>query len=116
MRTESPAPVLSVRDLGHRFPGGAYGIRHVSLSFSRGEFVIIAGRNGSGKTLLTRHLVGLAKPTEGQVLYRGRPISRNLADVRSSVGIVFQDADSQLVGQSIEEELRFGPENMRLPE
>lgn len=116
MRLGAQDPVLSTLDLGHRFPGGGYGIRHVSLSFRRGEFVIIAGRNGSGKTLLTRHLVGLAKPTEGQVLYRGRPISRNLADARNSVGIVFQDADSQLVGQSIEEELRFGPENMRLPE
>jgi len=116
---ESPAPretVLETENLGHRFPEGGYGIRGVSLAFRSGEFVIIAGRNGSGKTLLTRHLLGLARPTEGRVLFRGEPAHRNLPRLRDTVGLVFQDADSQIVGQTVEDELRFGPENARLPE
>ncbi len=111
-----PVPMLRTENLGHRFPGGGYGIRNVSLAFHSGEFVIIAGRNGSGKTLLTRHLVGLVKPTEGRVLFREAPAGGNLSRLRSAVGLVFQDADSQIVGQTVEDELRFGPENSGLPE
>lgn len=116
MRGTAAEPILRTEGLGHRFPGGNYGIRDVSLPFFKGEFVILAGRNGSGKTLLTRHLVGLLKPTEGRVLYRGEPIFKEITLVREKIGLVFQDADSQLVGQTIEDELRFGPENSKVPE
>lgn len=111
-----PTVLLETRNLGHRFLDGSFGLRGVSLSFRAGEFVIIAGRNGSGKTLLTRHLLGLLRPTEGQVLFQGEPIRGRLSRLRQAVGLVFQDADSQILGQTVEDELRFGPENARLPE
>jgi biotin transport system ATP-binding protein len=113
--------ILAAENLSHHFAGGTKehpfsGLKNISVTFRAGEFVILAGRNGSGKTLLTRHFVGLERPTSGRVLYRGRPVSENINLVRRNIGLVFQDADSQLVGQSVEEELRFGPENLRLPE
>jgi biotin transport system ATP-binding protein len=108
--------LLVVEHVSCRFPGGAPGLEDISAVFRRAQFVIIAGRNGSGKTLLSRHLVGLVRPESGRILFRGKPLEKNLKALRREIGIVFQDADCQLVGQSVEEELRFGPENLRLPE
>jgi energy-coupling factor transporter ATP-binding protein EcfA2 len=99
----------------HCFSSGAFGLRDVSLSISQGDLLVLAGRNGSGKTLLVRHLVGLARPTEGRVLYRGQPIERDLRAVRSSIGLVFQDAEAQIIGRTVAEDVAFGPSNLRLP-
>jgi biotin transport system ATP-binding protein len=108
--------LLAAEHVSCRFPGGAVGLDNITAAFRRAQFVIIAGRNGSGKTLLSRHLVGLVQPSSGQILFRGKALEKNLNQVRREIGLVFQDADCQLVGQSVEEELRFGPENLRLPE
>ena len=108
--------IIEIQSLSHRFPDGTWGIKNINLSFSKDEFVIIAGKNGSGKTLLMRHITGLVLPTEGSVLYCGKPVNSCLGEVRGKIGLVFQDADSQLVCQTIEDELRFGPENACLPE
>ena len=116
MKPLAGQPLLEAKNLSHIFPGGKKGLADITLGFWPKEFVIITGRNGSGKTLFSRHLVGLTAPSQGEVLFRGKPLRQNLRKLRSAIGLVFQDADSQLVGQSIEEELRFGPENLRLPE
>ena len=108
--------IIEIQSLSHKFSDGIWGIKDINLSLSKGEFVIIAGKNGSGKTLLMRHITGLASPTEGLVLYCGKPVNSCLEEVRGKIGLVFQDADSQLVCQTIEDELRFGPENACLPE
>jgi biotin transport system ATP-binding protein len=108
--------LLAAERVFHRFPGGALGLENISAAFRRAQFVIIAGRNGSGKTLLARHLVGLSAPSSGRVLFKGKPIQKDLGLLRRKIGLVFQDADCQLVGQSLEEDIRFGPENLRLPE
>ncbi len=107
--------ILRVEDLWHRFPGGKAGLAGPSFAIGRGECVVLAGRNGSGKSLLVKHLVGLRRPTSGRVLFRGAPIEKDLRAVRSSVGLVFQDAESQVVGQTVEEDVAFGPGNLRLP-
>ena len=108
--------IIEIQNLSHRFSDGTWGIKNINLSFSKDEFVIIAGKNGSGKTLLMRHITGLIQPTEGLVFYCGKPVNSCLEEVRRKVGLVFQDADSQLVCQTIEEELRFGPENACITE
>ncbi len=109
-------PLLEARNLTYRFPNGEPGLAQITVSFYEGEFILLAGRNGSGKTLLARHLLGLIRATEGSVLFRGEPLSGCLEKARQKVGLVFQDADSQIIGQTVEEELRFGPENLGLPE
>lgn len=109
-------PDLETRNLTYRHPNGETGLFQVTVSFHKGEFVLLAGRNGSGKTLLARHLLGLLRPAEGSVIFRGLPLSTCLQEARQKVGLVFQDADTQIIGQTIEDELRFGPENLELPE
>ena len=78
--------------------------------------LLIAGRNGSGKTLLMKHLNGLLRPTSGEVLLEGRSIHEDLAETRRRIGLVFQAADSQIVGQTVREDVSFGPSNLRLPQ
>jgi len=106
---------LEARNLTHVFPDGAIAIRDISLQVHSGEFVIIAGANGSGKTVFIRHLNGLLVPTKGKVFIDGESIAKNIALARRKIGLIFQDPDSQIVGQTVAEDVAFGPENLNLP-
>lgn len=107
--------LLEVRKLSHRFADGTFGLRDVSFTVDRGELVVLAGRNGSGKTILMKHLNGLLTPTSGEVLLEGRPVRDDLLAARQAIGLVFQDPDNQIVGQTVGDDVSFGPENLRLP-
>jgi len=106
--------IIEIENLSHQFEDGAYGIRDVSLSIQAGSFVIISGPNGSGKTTLIRHLNGLLHPTAGSLKLDGVPVSNDIVKARQFVGMVFQDADSQIVGETVYEDVAFGPENLCL--
>lgn len=106
--------LLRAEGLSRRFRDGTWGLRGVDLAVREGDFLVLAGPNGSGKSLLVRSLVGLARPTEGRVLYRGRPIQDDLRLVRSKVGLVFQDTESQILGRTVLDDAAFGPANLRL--
>jgi biotin transport system ATP-binding protein len=86
----------------------------ITLEIEAGAYVVIAGANGSGKTTLLRHLNGLLRPTSGSVRVAGVSVQENLIQSRVLVGMVFQDADSQIVGETVREDVAFGPENLRL--
>jgi biotin transport system ATP-binding protein len=88
----------------------------VSFSVRRGSFVLLTGPNGSGKSLLLKCLKGLLRPTSGTVLIDGMDVTRDAKKRLASIGLVFQDADSQIVGQTVERDIRFGMENLGLPE
>lgn len=82
----------------------------VSLSFKEGEFVAITGRNGSGKTTITRILTGLEKPEKGLVVYDGKNVTGTDASYRSHfIGYVFQQPDRQMFMPTVREEIGFGP-------
>ncbi len=107
-------PLLQVCHLFHEFPNGFLGLNDVSLTIGRGEFIVLAGPNGSGKTLLMRHLNGLLRPSSGEVKLDGIDIVNDLADARRRIGLVFQEADAQIVGQTVGRDAAFGPENLKL--
>lgn len=107
--------MLEVENLTHIFPDGTVAIEDISLKIEKGEFIVIAGSNGSGKTVFIRHLNGLLSPTKGKVILDQKPIAKNLVHVRKKIGMIFQDSDSQIVGQTVEEDVAFGPENLNLP-
>ncbi|MDR1603639.1 MAG: energy-coupling factor ABC transporter ATP-binding protein [Gracilibacteraceae bacterium] len=108
-------PVLETQNLTHIFPDGTAAIQDISLRINAGEFIVIAGANGSGKTVFIRHLNGLLVPTSGRVLIDGEPIGKNITAARQKIGLIFQDSDSQIVGQTVAEDVAFGPENLNLP-
>jgi len=78
-----------------RYPGDTCGLRDVSMSIERGEFVFLTGSSGAGKTTLLRLLFGAEKPSQGQLLVAGRNISRlsqkGVPELRSQIGVIFQD-------------------------
>ena len=106
--------ILEAQNLTHIFPDGTVGIENTSLKVHEGDFMIIAGANGSGKTVFVHHLNGLLTPTSGHVLMNGAPISENIVKTRRNIGLIFQDSESQFVGQTVYEEVAFGPENLNL--
>ncbi|RME84562.1 MAG: ATP-binding cassette domain-containing protein, partial [Caldilineae bacterium] len=89
-------------------------LREVSLTIEPGEYVAIIGRNGSGKSTLAKHLNALLLPTAGQVTVDGMDTRdlTHIRDIRSRVGMVFQDPDNQIVATVVEEDVAFGPENL----
>jgi biotin transport system ATP-binding protein len=108
------AAIIEIDDLTHRFADGTVGLDGVTLEIEAGAFVVIAGANGSGKTTLLRHLNGLLMPTSGSVRVAGVCVQDNPLKSRVIVGMVFQDADSQIVGETVRDDVAFGPENIRL--
>ena len=106
--------IIDVQNLSHQFVDGSYGIKNLNLAISEGSFVVITGPNGSGKTTLLRHLNGLLRPTTGTVKLAGVPVEDNLVRARQFVGMMFQDADSQIVGETVYADVAFGPENLCL--
>ena len=112
--------LFSVRGLRKVFSNGTKerdifeALAGVNLDIFEGECLLIAGANGSGKTLFMRILAGLLEPSGGEVLYKGKPLGECKKLLRRSVGLVFQDADAQILGETVEEDIRFGPENLKL--
>jgi energy-coupling factor transporter ATP-binding protein EcfA2 len=92
-------------------------LRDVHLCIRRGEYLGVTGDNGSGKTTLVKLLNGLLLPQEGCVMVNGASTSdrESLLAIRRSVGIVFQNPDAQAVGETVEEDIVFGLENIRVP-
>ncbi len=107
-------PLIEIKSLSHIFPNGTRALDDVNLDIHTGSFVILAGPNGSGKTVFMRHLNGLARPTAGEVVLEGVPVLDDLSRARRSIGLVFQDADAQVVGQTVARDTAFGPENLGL--
>ncbi len=106
--------IIKTSNLFHRFPDGTTSLSDVSLTFNRGEFTVIAGANGSGKTTLLRHFNGLLFPQSGTVLVGGTSVKEDPMAARRQVGMVFQDAESQIIGDTVYDDTAFGPENLRL--
>ncbi len=86
----------------------------VNLDIKQGDFITILGHNGSGKSTLAKHLNAILYPTEGIVWVDGKDTNEDeyLWDIRQTAGMVFQNPDNQIIGQVVEEDVGFGPENM----
>jgi energy-coupling factor transport system ATP-binding protein len=103
---------LVFEDVHYDYPTGVSAIRGVSLSLDEG-CVCIVGQNGAGKTTFAKHLNGLLRPTRGRVLVRGKDTREyRIAELARGVGLAFQNPDDQLFRSTVEEEVRFGPDNV----
>jgi biotin transport system ATP-binding protein len=107
--------MITIEDLEYRYPDGTLALNGINLSITAGEFFVICGPNGGGKTTLLRHLNALLTPTSGTVRIAGLDTLQYGDRARQLVGMVFQDADCQIVAETVAEDLAFGPENLGLP-
>jgi biotin transport system ATP-binding protein len=108
-------PIIDIDTLCFHFPDGTVGLDRISLCVEEGTLVVVTGPNGSGKTTLLKHLNGLLRPQKGAVRVDGVEVSSDLRRARRLVGMIFQDADSQIVGETVAADVAFGPENLVLP-
>ncbi len=94
-----------------------HALRDVSLEIEEGSFVAILGHNGSGKSTFAKLMNGILLPTEGTVFVSGMNTNDEnlLWDVRKTAGMVFQNPDNQIIGNVVEEDVGFGPENIGVP-
>lgn len=92
-------------------------IDDISLSVKKGDFIGVLGHNGSGKSTLAKQLAALLKPSGGVIYVGGMDTSKEeqILDIRKTAGMVFQNPDNQLIGNIVEEDVAFGPENMGIP-
>lgn len=105
--------VIETIGLEHKYVDGTVALSGVDFEANPGERVAVLGPNGSGKTTLFYHFNGLIRPTAGEVKVFGENIRKeNIDTVRRRVGIVFQDADSQLFAPTVFEDIAFGPKNL----
>ena len=117
---------IDIRGLSHKFNikdkdgnkiGENWAIKDVDFLADRGEMIAILGRNGSGKSTFARHLNGLLAPHGGSIVIGGKDLANtdNLMAVRRQVGMVFQNPDNQIVGNTLAEDIGFGLENLGMP-
>lgn len=97
--------------------GAIRAVDGVNLEVKQGDFIAILGHNGSGKSTLAKHINALLVPTSGTIWVDGKITSEesNVWDIRQTAGMVFQNPDNQIIGQVVEEDVGFGPENMGVP-
>ncbi len=109
--------MISCKDISFSYDGKVPTLSGITLDIADGEFLCILGGNGSGKSTLAKHLNALLTPDSGSVEVDGLNTSDSqlVYDVRSRVGMVFQNPDDQLVATLVENDIAFGPENLGVP-
>lgn len=106
-------PVLELNRVAYAYPDGHQALFGVDLHVHRGEKIALLGPNGAGKTTLVLHLNGILFPGTGEVRIAGMPVNQeNIKQIRSKVGVVFQDPDDQLFMPTVRDDVAFGPSNM----
>ncbi|QHI72414.1 energy-coupling factor ABC transporter ATP-binding protein [Aminipila terrae] len=109
-------PILQIQNLHYCYGNGKTALNDISLDIYEGEKIAVVGSNGAGKSTFFLNTNGVLKPDEGQIFYRGTPINKkNLKELRKNIGIVFQDADNQIIASTVLAEVGFGPMNLKLP-
>lgn len=107
--------IIEAKDVCFTYPDGIEVLNSISFLITHGESVAIIGSNGVGKSTLLLHLNGYFLPTKGEIEIGGYPITKkNLAIIRRSVGMVFQNSDDQLFMPTVFDDIAFGPLNLGL--
>ncbi|MCZ7393862.1 MAG: ATP-binding cassette domain-containing protein [Candidatus Methanoperedens sp.] len=107
--------IIETLDLTHIYRGKIKALDSINFETKPGERIAIIGANGAGKSTLFKHFNGILKPTSGDVLIKGESISsKNILDVRKTVGLVFQDPDDQIFAPTVKQDVAFGPMNLGL--
>ncbi|MGH2075145.1 energy-coupling factor ABC transporter ATP-binding protein [Aerococcus urinaeequi] len=111
-------PIIQVQDLSFQYSQSdeKLAIDVLSTTIYEGEWLAIIGHNGSGKSTFSKLLVGLLEAKSGTIEVDGKVLSmETLWDIRSQVGLVFQNPDNQFVGATVEDDVAFALENMGMP-
>lgn len=105
------------RDEDGNVEGITRAVDNVTMEIEEGDFIAVLGSNGSGKSTFAKHINAILYPTEGSVYVDGKNTSdpNNTWEIRQRAGMIFQNPDNQIIGNVVEEDVGFGPENMGVP-
>ena len=107
--------ILQVRDLQYAYSDEKMALKGVDLDIRQGERIAVIGSNGAGKSTFFLNINGVLQSEHGEIFYRGQKMTKKtMNDLRKNVGIVFQDADSQIIASTVQSEVSFGPMNLKL--
>ena len=108
--------ILETEHLCYSYDGKKIALQDVNVSVRQRERIAVLGSNGAGKSTCFLNLNGVLTPDSGRILYRGTEITKkNRKELRKHVGIVFQEADNQIIASTVAAEVSFGPMNLKLP-
>ena len=108
-------PILKVENLFYTYGSGETVLNGVNVDIYEGEKIAVVGSNGSGKSTFFLNVNGVLTPDHGEITYRDTVINKkNLKELRKNIGIVFQDADNQIIASTVRAEVGFGPMNLKL--
>lgn len=109
-------PIIRVEDLHYTYSGEKTALNGINVKINEGEKIAVVGSNGAGKSTFFLNMNGVLRADHGELYYRGTRITKkNLNDLRKHIGIVFQDADNQIIASTVMAEVSFGPMNLKLP-
>ena len=104
--------MIDVKDVSFKYNEHDVALKNVSFHVDKDEWVSIIGHNGSGKSTIAKLLIGLVTPNSGEVYFDGKKLDeKSVNEVRSRIGIVFQNPDNQFVGYNVKYDIAFGLEN-----
>ncbi|MCL2014436.1 MAG: energy-coupling factor transporter ATPase [Oscillospiraceae bacterium] len=107
--------LIETENLSYKYPRGKdNALNGINVTINKGEFTAVVGHNGSGKSTLAKHFNALLLPDAGVVTVDGVETANQgqLFNIRTKIGMVFQNPDNQIVGTVVEEDVAFGPENL----
>jgi len=107
---------FSFDHVSFRYIDGTEALKDISLSIPKGKKVAILGENGSGKSTFFKLLIGLEKPTSGEIRFLSEPLNykkKQLIHLREQVGFIFQEAENQLFASTVKQDILYGPINLK---
>lgn len=108
--------ILQIKNLNYQYNNEQAVLSNINIDIYEGEKVAILGSNGAGKSTFFLNINGVLTPKSGEIIYKGKKIGKKeLNELRKNVGIVFQDADNQIIASTVLGEVSFGPMNLKLP-
>lgn len=115
MGEKTEPALLKAEKLSFSYGNGGLALQDVDLTVKKGERIAVLGSNGAGKSTLFLNLNGVLTPASGNIYYDGKEITKkNRNELRKHVGIVFQEADNQIIAATVTAEVSFGPMNLKL--
>ena len=106
--------MIEINNVSYKYKTGIEVIKNINIKINDGEFVAIIGKNGSGKSTISKLITGLEKPTKGDVIINGintKDKKRSL-ELRKTIGIVFQNPENQIVFNKVYDDIEFGMKNL----
>lgn len=110
--------IIEIKNLKYAYTGDKQALRGIDVTIGKGERIVVIGSNGAGKSTFFLNLNGVLTPDSGEIYFKGQKLTRDKKDLntlRKSIGIVFQDADNQIIASTVMGEVSFGPMNLKLP-